>query len=292
MYIDVLFKIQRLGKTVQVLALLAYILDNDNISGMHLIVAPLSTLSSWRDHFAKWLPSLNVYLHRGDKLERKEKLIEISKNNADKIDVVISTYQMVIRDAETLSNIQWCYLIVDEAHTLKNAKGRLFESLNAFSTKHRLLLTGTPLQNNLGELWSLLNFILPAIFDSAQSFDSWFCTPFDHLKKKKNKNKDQNEIDLPMSDEERLMVMDRLHRAIDPFLLRRMKKNVLPDLVKKEEIVIKIPISGMQSAIYQQLQKYGALRYKSEDKRKPFNNILMQLRKCANHPYLFAPDHC
>eukprot|EP01084_Bolivina_argentea_P215136 365224_1 len=184
-----------------------------------------------------------------------------------------------------MSNIKWCYLIVDEAHTLKNSKGRLFESLNAFSTKHRLLLTGTPLQNNLNELWSLLNFILPSIFDSAQSFESWFCSPFQHLHKKKDKS-----IDIRMSDSERLLVMDRLHRAIDPFLLRRMKKDVLPDMVKKEEIVIKIPISGMQLAMYKQLQKYGALRYKTDTKRYNFNNIMMQLRKCANHPYLFAPD--
>merc|ERR1719481_1714427 len=92
---------------------------------------------------------------------------------------------MVIRDAEPMSRVRWSYLIVDEAHTLKNAAGRLFESLNAFSTRHRLLLTGTPLQNNLGELWSLLNFILPAIFDSAQSFESWFCSPFQQRGSKK-----------------------------------------------------------------------------------------------------------
>ena len=133
-----------------------------------------------------------------------------------------------------------------------------------------------------------MNFILPSIFDSAQSFESWFCTPFQHLHKKK----DKKQIDLPMTDEERLMVMDRLHRAIDPFLLRRMKKDVLPKMVKKEEIVIKVPISGMQKTIYSQLQKYGALRFKGETKRHGFNNIMMQLRKCANHPYLFQDDEC
>ena len=253
--------------------------------GKHLIVAPLSTLSSWRDHFAKWIPALKVYLHRGEAKVRRAKLVEIAKDDTD-IDVVVSTYQMVIRDAETMNNVKWCYLIVDEAHTLKNAAGRLFEALNAFSTRHRLLLTGTPLQNNLGELWSLLNFILPAIFDSAQSFESWFCSPFQHVRKKK-----KDEVpDLPMTDEERLMVMDRLHRAIDPFLLRRMKKHVLPEMVKKEEIVLKVPMSGMQAAVYQQLQKYGALRYKGDAQRHGFNNIMMQLRKCANHPFLFAPD--
>jgi len=212
---------------------------------------------------------------------------EYDEESSEEEDVVISTYQMVIRDAEILSQLKWEYLIVDEAHTLKNAKGKLFESLNSFSTKHRLLLTGTPLQNNLGELWSLLNFILPAIFDSAQSFESWFCSPFQHLHKKKDKKQSPN---ITMSDEERLMVMDRLHRAIDPFLLRRMKKDVLPQLVKKHEIVIKVPISGIQTVIYSQLQKYGALRYKTDKKRHAFNNIMMQLRKCANHPYLFAPD--
>lgn len=142
----------------------------------------------------------------------------------------------------------------------------------------------------MGELWSLLNFILPSIFDSAQSFESWFCTPFQHLHKKKTEN--DKEMSLTMSDEERLMVMDRLHRAIDPFLLRRMKKDVLPELVKKKEIVIKVPISGMQTAIYSQLQKYEALRYKEDTKRYGFNNIMMQLRKCANHPYLFSNAEC
>jgi len=275
-----------LGKTVQVMALLAYILDTDGVRGKHLIVAPLSTLSSWRDHFAKWLPALNVYLHRGVAAERRERLLEIAKDGSSE-DVVVSTYQMVIRDAETMNNVKWCYLIVDEAHTLKNAAGRLFGALNAFSTRHRLLLTGTPLQNNLGELWSLLNFILPAIFDSAQSFDSWFCSPFQRPSRGK---KEKNAPDVPMTDEERLMVMDRLHRAIDPFLLRRMKKSVLPAMVKKEEIVLKVPMSGMQAAVYDQLQKYGALRYKGESQRHGFNNVMMQLRKCANHPFLFAPD--
>merc|ERR1711991_151580 len=109
--------------------------------GKHLIVCPLSTLSSWSDHFEKWLPELKVYLHRGTPIERKEKLMEMHKGTYD-ADVVISTYQMVIKDAETMSNIKWCYLVVDEAHTLKNAKGKLFEALNAFSTRHRLLLTG------------------------------------------------------------------------------------------------------------------------------------------------------
>jgi len=281
-----------LGKTVQVLALLAYILDNDGVRGKHLIVAPLSTLSSWRDHFADWLPSLRVYLHRGDPETRKAKLLEMT-NGKDDVDVVVSTYQMVIRDAEAMSGVTWSYLIVDEAHTLKNAKGRLFAALNSFSTRHRLLLTGTPLQNNLGELWSLLNFILPAIFDSAQSFDSWFCSPFAHLKTttKKSKKGKSAEPMVSISDEERLMVMDRLHRAIDPFLLRRMKKDVLPDLVKKEEVIIKCPMSGVQSAVYAQLQKYGALKFKGDTQRHPFNNVMMQLRQCANHPYLFAPQY-
>ena len=105
-----------MGKTVQVLALLAYILDNHGTRGKHLIVAPLSTLSSWRDHFADWLPALNVYLHRGPAAERKEKLIAINKGE-NNVDAVVSTYQMVIRDKETMSQIKWNYLIVDEAHT-------------------------------------------------------------------------------------------------------------------------------------------------------------------------------
>jgi len=276
-----------LGKTVQILALFAYVLDTHQERGKHLIVVPLSTLSSWTDHFSAWLPSLTVYRHRGDAQQRRQKLVELKQGKFD-ADVVVSTYQMVIRDAEALSPIAWNYLIVDEAHTLKNAQGKLFAALNAFSTRHRLLLTGTPLQNNLGELWSLLNFILPTIFDSAQSFESWFCTPWAHDKQKKKDVGGGGGGDLPMSDQERLMVMDRLHRAIDPFLLRRMKKDVLPQMVKKEEIVIKVPISGVQSLIYHQLQTFAALKYKGDERRTRFNNILMQLRKCANHPYLFA----
>ena len=141
---------------MQVLSLLAYILDNFSMRGKHLIVCPLSTLSSWSDHFEKWLPELKVYLHRGDPKDRKEKLMEMHKGTYD-ADVVISTYQMVIRDAETMSNIKWCYLVVDEAHTLKNAKGRLFEALNSFSTRHRLLLTG---------LLYKLYFLLIILFES------------------------------------------------------------------------------------------------------------------------------
>eukprot|EP01121_Diplochlamys_sp_Union-15-3_P012282 TRINITY_DN3655_c0_g2_i1.p1 TRINITY_DN3655_c0_g2~~TRINITY_DN3655_c0_g2_i1.p1 ORF type:complete len:283 (+),score=49.62 TRINITY_DN3655_c0_g2_i1:42-890(+) len=169
-----------LGKTIITLSFLAH-LWSKGVLGPFLIVAPVSTLSNWKSELAKWCPEIPYLLYYGKKEERKEmreKLVASRKSNRSKgLPVVITSYNIAINDRKSLQVFKWKYLVVDEAHRLKNFNCKLIKELRVLYTDNRLLLTGTPLQNNLSELWSLLNFILPDIFDSVENFQSWYNGP-------------------------------------------------------------------------------------------------------------------
>ena len=162
-----------LGKTIQPLSLVAYLYEFKNVYGPHIIVCPKAVLPNWRNEFARWLPNLDVVFYDGKPEERK--ILRDEYLNESKFHVLLTHYDLLMRDKSRLSKIQWNYLIVDEGHRLKNSECQLARTLaQHYSVKYRLLLTGTPIQNNLQELWSLLNFILPNIFHSSDSFDQWF----------------------------------------------------------------------------------------------------------------------
>lgn len=165
--------------------------------------------------------------------------------------VLLTTYEYVIKDRPILSKIKWVYLIIDEGHRLKNANSKLFVTLTQhYSSRYRLILTGTPLQNNLPELWALLNMVLPRVFNSAQSFDEWFNTPFANTG-------GQDKIEL--NEEEALLIIKRLHKVLRPFLLRRLKKDVESELPDKVERVIRCKMSTLQLKLYNQMKKHGML---------------------------------
>jgi SWI/SNF-related matrix-associated actin-dependent regulator of chromatin subfamily A member 5 len=173
----------------------------------------------------------------------------------------------------SLMKFKWEYLIVDEAHKLKNEESQISQRLRQFDSRYRLLLTGTPLQNNLHELWSLLNFLLPEIFTSSADFDEWF-------------NLGGNE---DLSEEEKAnrnkQVIEQLHRILRPFLLRRIKKEVEKQLKPKVEIHVSVGITEQQKSIYRSLLKESKLE--KGNSVTYYKNILIQLRKVCNHPYLF-----
>ena len=174
-------------------------------------------------------------------------------------------------------------MIIDEGHRMKNTQSKLSQTLTQYyTTRHRLILTGTPLQNNLPELWALLNFVLPKVFNSVQSFDEWFNTPFANT---------GGGDKIELNEEESLLVIRRLHKVLRPFLLRRLKKDVEADLPDKSERVIKVRMSGLQSRLYYQMQNFGMIvsgagTGKSQQ-IKGLQNVLMQYRKICQHPYLF-----
>ncbi|EGC28868.1 hypothetical protein DICPUDRAFT_4822, partial [Dictyostelium purpureum] len=258
-----------LGKTLQTISLLGYLSEYKGIRGPHLIIAPKSTLSGWTKEFAKWCPFLRVVKFHGSKEEREE----IKRNSLifKKFDVCITTYEVAIREKAAFKKFSWRYIIIDEAHRIKNENSVLSKGVRLFNSQFRLLITGTPLQNNLHELWSLLNFLLPDVFSSSEDFDKWF--------------------DLANTENQQ-EVIDKLHKVLRPFLLRRLKSEVEKSLPPKKEIKLFVGLSSMQKDWYKRLltKDIEAVMNpgsKGQAARVRLLNICMQLRKACNHPYLF-----
>ena len=276
-----------LGKTIQTIALLSYCIEKKKNKGPFLIVVPLSTVPNWTLEFAKWAPTIKVIVYKGAPAIRKAYAYQI-KNEQNSFNVVVTTYEYIMKDKYALNKIPWEYIIVDEGHRMKNSKSKFTLTLGTqFISKYRILLTGTPLQNNLAELWALLNFLLPKIFNSCENFEKWFNQPFSGRVGAKSNTEKEN---IDITEEEQLLIINRLHRVLRPFLLRREKKQVEKELPNKVEHVIKIELSAWQSIVYEQIRKYGLLaRDPSTGKigNKSLNNIMIQLKKICNHPYLF-----
>ncbi|KAG7314349.1 hypothetical protein KOW79_021652 [Hemibagrus wyckioides] len=279
-----------LGKTLQTIALLGYLKHYRNIPGPHMVLVPKSTLHNWMSEFKHWVPSLRAVCLIGDKDARAAFIRDVMMPG--EWDVCVTSYEMVIREKSVFKKFNWRYLVIDEAHRIKNEKSKLSEIVREFKTTNRLLLTGTPLQNNLHELWSLLNFLLPDVFNSASDFDSWF---------------DTNNC---LGDQK---LVERLHAVLRPFLLRRIKREVEKSLPPKKEVKIYLGLSKMQREWGVQTSfpvfacvlmkrvcvcfpcRYTRILMKDIDilnsagkmDKMRLLNILMQLRKCCNHPYLF-----
>ncbi|KAG8370177.1 hypothetical protein BUALT_Bualt14G0090100 [Buddleja alternifolia] len=268
-----------LGKTIQTISLIAYLMENKGVTGPHLIVAPKAVLPNWVNEFTTWAPSISAVLYDGRLDERKAMREECSGEG--KFNVLITHYDLIIRDKAFLRKIHWHYLIVDEGHRLKNYDCVLARTLvSGYRIRRRLLLTGTPIQNSLQELWSLLNFLLPTIFNSVENFEEWFNAPF------------ADKCDVSLTDEEQLLVIRRLHHVIRPFILRRKKDEVEKFLPSKVQVILKCDLSAWQRAYYQQVTEMGRVGLAhGSGKSKSLQNLTMQLRKCCNHPYLFLGDY-
>jgi SWI/SNF-related matrix-associated actin-dependent regulator of chromatin subfamily A member 5 len=194
-----------LGKTLQTISLLGYLKNFKNMAGPHIVIVPKSTLQNWVNEFNRWCPSLKAVCLIGDQETRNAFIRDVMMPGD--WDVCVTSYEMCIREKSVFKKFTWKYLVIDEAHRIKNEKSKLSEILREFKTNNRLLLTGTPLQNNLHELWALLNFLLPDVFNNSEDFDSWFNT---------------NQC---LGDNNNQMI-ERLHAVLKPFLLRRLKSEV------------------------------------------------------------------
>ncbi|KAL0858012.1 hypothetical protein Bca101_063166 [Brassica carinata] len=266
-----------LGKTIQTISLIAYLLQNKGVPGPYLIVAPKAVLPNWVNEFEAWVPSsIAAYLYDGRLEERKAIREKIAGEG--KFNVLITHYDLIMRDKAFLKKIDWHYMIVDEGHRLKNHESALAKTLlTGYRIKRRLLLTGTPIQNSLQELWSLLNFLLPHIFNSVQNFEEWFNAPF------------ADRANVSLTDEEELLVIHRLHHVIRPFILRRKKDEVEKFLPGKTQVILKCDMSAWQKVYYKQVTDMGRVGLQTgSGKSKSLQNLTMQLRKCCNHPYLFV----
>lgn len=255
-----------LGKTLQTISLLGYMKHFRNVSGPHMVLVPKSTLANWMNEIKKWCPTLRAVCLIGDQETRNVFIRDVMMPGG--WDVVVTSYEMILREKSVFKKFNWKYMVIDEAHRIKNEESKLSTVIRELKTQNRLLLTGTPLQNNLHELWALLNFLLPDVFTSAEDFDEWFNT------------------NTCLGDDN---LVARLHGVLKPFLLRRLKIDVEKSLLPKKEVKIFFGLSRMQREWYTKIlmKDIDIVNGAGKTEKMRLQNILMQLRKCTNHPYLF-----
>ena len=262
-----------LGKTIQTISLLAYLACERGIWGPHLIVVPTSVMLNWEVEFKKWAPAFKLLTYFGTAKERKLKRQGWSKPNA--FHVCITTYRLITQDARVFRRKKWKYLILDEAHMIKNWRSQRWQTLLNFNSKRRLLITGTPLQNDLMELWSLMHFLMPHVFQSHSEFKNWFSSPLTGM--------------VEGGGGVNMDLVSRLHGVLRPFLLRRLKSEVEKNLPGKIEHVVHCGLSKRQRRLYEEyMASSDTSTTLSSGNLLGIINCLMQLRKVCNHPDLFA----
>ncbi|XP_024987656.1 ATP-dependent helicase BRM-like [Cynara cardunculus var. scolymus] len=283
-----------LGKTVQVMALIAYLMEFKSNYGPHLIIVPNAVLVNWKSELHNWLPSVSCIYYVGNK-DQRTKLFS-QEVCAMKFNVLVTTYEFIMYDKSKLSRVDWKYIVIDEAQRMKDRESVLARDLDKYRCQRRLLLTGTPLQNDLKELWSLLNLLLPEVFDNRKVFHDWFSQPF-------QKEVSHNAEDDWLETEKKVIVIHRLHQILEPFMLRRRVEDVEGSLPPKISIILRCKMSATQGSIYDWIKSTGTIRVDPEDEKrkvqkspmyqaktfKPLNNKCMELRKTCNHPLLNYP---
>merc|ERR1719225_2016045 len=276
-----------LGKTIQTVALFCHMYEM-GVPGPFMVVAPLSTVPNWVNEFKRFAPKVPCLLYHGNQQERavlREKLEYTVKceelDGKEMMQVVVTSYEIAMNDQAAFNKIMWRYIVVDEGHRLKNMNCRLIKELKKYHSANRLLLTGTPLQNNLSELWSLLNFLLPEIFDDLRVFESWFDA--------KDLHENQDELARITAQEQKNSILSTLHQILTPFLLRRVKTDVDLEIPPKKEVMVYCPMTSRQMELYRAVveKTIGDLMAKNEKKEEP----LPEKRKKAVINYAAFLDH-
>uniref|UniRef100_A0A3B3S529 Chromodomain helicase DNA binding protein 4 n=1 Tax=Paramormyrops kingsleyae TaxID=1676925 RepID=A0A3B3S529_9TELE len=271
-----------LGKTVQTAVFLYSLYKEGHSKGPFLVSAPLSTIINWEREFEMWAPDMYVVTYVGDKDSRAvireneftfednairggKKASRMKKEASVKFHVLLTSYELITIDMAILGSIQWACLVVDEAHRLKNNQSKFFRVLNNYHLQHKLLLTGTPLQNNLEELFHLLNFLTPERFNNLEGFLEEFA-------------------DIAKEDQ-----IKKLHDMLGPHMLRRLKADVFKNMPSKTELIVRVELSPMQKKYYKFIltRNFEALNTRGGGNQVSLLNVVMDLKKCCNHPYLF-----
>lgn len=255
-----------LGKTIQTICFLNYLFQSQSLYGPFLCVVPLSTMTAWQREFSMWAPEMNIITYLGD-VQSREIIRQyewcFSNTNRLKFNAILTTYEILLKDKAFLGCVSWAALLVDEAHRLKNDDSLLYKALYDFETNHRLLITGTPLQNSLKELWALLHFIMPAKFTNWEDFEV-------------------------MHENAAEKGYTKLHKQLEPYILRRVKKDVEKSLPAKVEQILRVEMTSVQKKYYKWIltKNFNALRKGSKGSSSTFLNIIIELKKCCNHSML------
>ncbi|PHH61004.1 hypothetical protein CDD81_970 [Ophiocordyceps australis] len=274
-----------LGKTVQSISVMAYLAEKHDIWGPFLVVAPASTLHNWQQEIAKFVPEFKILPYWGSAGDRKvlRKFWDRKHSTYRKeaaFHVCVTSYQLVVSDVAYFQKMRWQYMILDEAQAIKSSSSSRWKSLLGFHCRNRLLLTGTPIQNNMQELWALLHFIMPSLFDSHDEFSEWFSKDIEsHAQSNTKLNEDQ---------------LKRLHMILKPFMLRRVKKHVQKELGDKIEFDVFCDLTYRQRAYYGNLRNQINIMdlvekatMGDDQDSGTLMNLVMQFRKVCNHPDLF-----
>lgn len=257
-----------LGKTVQSVSFMSWLIHDRQQQGPFIVVVPLSTMPAWAETFNNWTPDINYVVYNGNEASRNiirdYELVVDGNPKKTKFNVLLTTYEYILLDSPFLSQIKWQFMAVDEAHRLKNRESQLYSKLMDFGAPSRLLITGTPLQNELKELSSLMNFLMPGQIDIDD--------------------------DIPIDDSEATrLALSELMNAISPYMIRRVKENVTSDLPPKTEKIIRVELSDVQLEYYKNIltRNYAALNSGAKGPKQSLLNIMMELKKASNHPFMF-----
>lgn len=256
-----------LGKTVQTVAFLSWLKHNRGQEGPFLVAVPLSTMPAWADTFDFWAPDINYVVYNGNQVARNiikdYELLPDGSLRHPRFHVLLTTYEYVLQDAAFLSQIKWQFMAVDEAHRLKNRDSQLYDKLREFKAPARLLITGTPVQNNLGELSALFDFLKPGVVNIDENMD--------------------------LTTEAASAKIAQLTEDIKPYMLRRTKQKVEKDLPPKTEKIIRVELSDIQLEYYKNIltKNYAALNQGAKGQKQSLLNIMMELKKASNHPFMF-----
>ncbi|KAN0022513.1 hypothetical protein ACTFIU_004707 [Dictyostelium citrinum] len=278
-----------LGKTIQSIAVLAHLAEEKNIWGPFLIVTPKSTLHNWKNEFAKFVPAFKVIPYWGTQQQRAtiRKYWNPKKlyHRNSPFHVLITSYNVIVRDEKYFHRLRWQYMVLDEAHAIKSSASNRWKTLMSFNCRNRLLLTGTPIQNSMAELWALLHFIMPTFFDSHDEFAEWFSKDIEnHAMSQGGLNEHQ---------------LNRLHMILKPFMLRRVKRDVENEMPSKTEVEVYCNLTHRQKKLYQSIRSnisitelLGGASFSEQGSMKALMNFVMQFRKVCNHPETFKRSEC
>jgi SNF2 family DNA or RNA helicase len=254
-----------LGKTVQFIAFLLHLKEQDALENPTLLVCPTSVLGNWEREVNKFAPSLKILQYHGDKRPKGKAFLEAAKNH----DLIVTSYSLLHRDIKSLQSVSWQIIVLDEAQNVKNPDAKQSKAVRELEATFRIALTGTPVENRLQELWSILDFLNPGYLGNKQFFQRRFAMPIEKYGDTAS--------------------LTQLRSLVQPFILRRLKsdRDIIQDLPDKQEMTVFCGLTGEQAALYQQVVEQSLVEIESAEglqRRGMILGLLIKLKQICNHP--------